>query len=154
MEPSEKIVRSLLRIITPGEISELTKIASSRPRETLTDIMLKEFDRGSGKVEVEPSSKSVLDEDLEKTPPSSSEDEDEGVKLILKGGEEVSRGSLFILFQKEKLRSSVSKIKEREVFDSYKKNSSVDLNQEKQNRKRNDRNLSSHVGILINKKQF
>ena len=152
MEPSEKIVRSLLRIITPGEISELTKIASSRPRETLTDIMLKEFDRGSGKVEVEPSSKSVLDEDLEKTPPSSSEDE--GVKLILKGGEEVSRGSLFILFQKEKLRSSVSKIKEREVFDSYKKNSSVDLNQEKQNRKRNDRNLSSHVGILINKKQF
>ena len=43
------------------------------------------------------------------------------------------------------------KIKEREVFDSYKKNSSVDLNQEKQNRKREDRNLSSHVGILINK---
>ena len=154
MEPSEKIVRSLLRIITPGEISELTKIASSRPRETLTDIMLREFERGSGKVEIEPSSKSVLDEDLEKAPPSTSEDEDESVKLILKGGEEVSRGSLFILFQKEKLRSSVSKIKEREVFDSYKKNSSVDLNQEKQNRKRDDRNLSSHVGILINKKQF
>ena len=154
MEPSEKIVRSLLRIITPGEISELTKIASSRPRETLTDIMLREFERGSGKVEIEPSSKSVLDEDLEKAPPSISEDEDEDVKLILKGGEEVSRGSLFILFQKEKLRSSVSKIKEREVFDSYKKNSSVDLNQEKQNRKRDDRNLSSHVGILINKKQF
>ena len=152
MEPSEKIVRSLLRIITPGEISELTKIASSRPRETLTDIMLREFERGSGKVEIEPSSKSVLDEDLEKAPPSISEDED--IKLILKGGEEVSRGSLFILFQKEKLRSSVSKIKEREVFDSYKKNSSVDLNQEKQNRKRDDRNLSSHVGILINKKQF
>ena len=154
MEPSEKIVRSLLRIITPGEISELTKIASSRPRETLTDIMLREFERGSGKVEIEPSSKSVLDEDLEKAPPSISEGEDEDVKLILKGGEEVSRGSLFILFQKEKLRSSVSKIKEREVFDSYKKNSSVDLNQEKQNRKRDDRNLSSHVGILINKKQF
>ena len=152
MEPSEKIVRSLLRIITPGEISELTKIASSRPRETLTDIMLREFDRGGGKAEIEPSSKSVLDEDLENAPPSTSEDE--GVKLILKGGEEVSRGSLFILFQKEKLRSSVSKIKEREVFDSYKKNSSVDLNQEKQNRKRDDRNLSSHVGILINKKQF
>mgnify|MGYP001458075399 CR=1 FL=1 len=152
MEASEKIIRSLLRIITPGEISELTKIASLRPREALTDIMLREYERGREKLEKDSSSESILDEDLEEA--SSGRTVDKDVKLVLKGGEELSRGSLFILFQKEKLRSSVAKIKEREVFDSYKKNSSVDLNQEKQNRKRDDRNLSSHVGILINKKQF
>ena len=152
MKPSEKIIRSLLRIITPGEISELTKIASSRPRETLTDIMLRDYQKGREKIDKESSLPASLDEDFEETPSGSIKDLES--RLILKGGEELSRGSLFILFQKEKLRSSVSKIKEREVFDSYKKNSSVDLNQEKQNRKRDDRNLSSHVGILINKKQF
>ena len=152
MEASEKIIRSLLRIITPGEISELTKIASLRPREALTEIMLREYEKGREKLEKDSSSESTLDEDLEET--SSGRTGDKDVKLVLKGGEELSRGSLFILSQKEKLRSSVAKIKEREVFDSYKKNSSVDLNQEKQNRKRDDRNLSSHVGILINKKQF
>ncbi|MBG07582.1 MAG: hypothetical protein CME68_02415 [Halobacteriovoraceae bacterium] len=152
MEASEKIIRSLLRIITPGEISELTKIASLRPREALTEIMLREYERGREKLEKDSSSEPTLDEDLEEA--SSGRTVDKDVKLVLKGGEELSRGSLFILFQKEKLRSSVAKIKEKEVFDSYKKNSSVDLNQEKQNRKRDDRNLSSHVGILINKKQF
>ena len=152
MKPSEKIIRSLLRIITPGEISELTKIASSRPRETLTDIMLRDYQKRREKIDKESSLPASLDEDFEETPSGSIKDLES--RLILKGGEELSRGSLFILFQKEKLRSSVSKIKEREVFDSYKKNSSVDLNQEKQNRKRDDRNLSSHVGILINKKQF
>ena len=47
MEPSEKIIRSLLRIITPDEISELTKIASLRPREALTEVMLRDYERGS-----------------------------------------------------------------------------------------------------------
>tara|TARA_Y100001954_G_scaffold104803_2_gene114053 strand:+ start:1554 stop:2012 length:459 start_codon:yes stop_codon:yes gene_type:complete len=152
VKPSEKIIRSLLRIITPGEISELTKIASLRPREALTDIMLRDYQRGRESIDKDSSSTATLDEDLEETPSVQSGDLES--RLVLKGGEELSRGSLFILFQKEKLRSSVSKIKEKEVFDSYKKNSSVDLNQEKQNRKRDDRNLSSHVGILINKKQF
>ena len=152
MKPSEKIIRSLLRIITPGEISELTKIASLRPREALTDIMLRDYQRGRENTDKDSSSTANLDEDLEETPSVQSGGLES--RLVLKGGEELSRGSLFILFQKEKLRSSVSKIKEKEVFDSYKKNSSVDLNQEKQNRKRDDRNLSSHVGILINKKQF
>ncbi|MEC8623436.1 MAG: hypothetical protein VXY34_01345 [Bdellovibrionota bacterium] len=152
MKPSEKIIRSLLRIITPGEISELTKIASLRPREALTDIMLRDYQRGRENIDKDSSSTANLDEDLEETPSVQSGGLES--RLVLKGGEELSRGSLFILFQKEKLRSSVSKIKEKEVFDSYKKNSSVDLNQEKQNRKRDDRNLSSHVGILINKKQF
>ncbi len=152
MEPSEKIIRSLLRIITPDEISELTKIASLRPREALTEIMLRDYERGREKTAMDSPVKTALDEDLKDAPLGLSDGKE--VKLILKGSEELSRGSLFILFQKEKLRSSVSKIKEREVFDSYKKNSSVDLNQEKQNRKRDDRNLSSHVGILINKKQF
>jgi len=152
VEPSEKIIRSLLRIITPDEISELTKIASLRPREALTEIMLRDYERGREKSAMDSTAKTVLDEDLKDAPLDLSDGRE--AKLILKGSEELSRGSLFILFQKEKLRSSVSKIKEREVFDSYKKNSSVDLNQEKQNRKRDDRNLSSHVGILINKKQF
>ena len=150
MKPSERIIRSLLRIVTPAEISELTKVASSRPRVALTDIMTKDHDRSKGE---EPSSSgTVLDDELDDT--SSEHLESTSSKLILKGGEELSRGSLFILSQKDKLRSSVSKIKKREVFDSYKKNSSVDLNQEKQNRKREDRNLSSHIGILVNKKQF
>ncbi|MEC7181216.1 MAG: hypothetical protein VXW15_00780, partial [Bdellovibrionota bacterium] len=132
--------------------SELTKIASLRPREALTDIMLRDYQRGRENIDKDSSSTANLDEDLEETPSVQSGGLES--RLVLKGGEELSRGSLFILFQKEKLRSSVSKIKEKEVFDSYKKNSSVDLNQEKQNRKRDDRNLSSHVGILINKKQF
>ena len=114
--------------------------------------MLRDYQKGREKIDKESSLPASLDEDFEETPSGSIKDLES--RLILKGGEELSRGSLFILFQKEKLRSSVSKIKEREVFDSYKKNSSVDLNQEKQNRKRDDRNLSSHVGILINKKQF
>ena len=150
MKPSEKIIRSLLRIITPGEISELTKIASSRPRVALTEIMVREQHRENREEAL--SSEPISSDEVKGNIPKSLRDNNS--KLVLKGGEELSKGSLFILSQKDKLRSSVSKIKEREVFDSYKKNSSVDLNQEKQNRKRDDRNLSSHVGILINKKQF
>ena len=43
MSRSNQIVRELLRLVTPDEISELTKISSSKPKVPLTAIVEKEL---------------------------------------------------------------------------------------------------------------
>tara|TARA_B100000029_G_scaffold439424_1_gene455966 strand:- start:144 stop:629 length:486 start_codon:yes stop_codon:yes gene_type:complete len=158
---SNKIVRDLLRLVTPDEISELTKIAGAKPKVPLTQLVEKELqslreynlnrmdggDASSSEGSGGPKSKDRNNINLER-------EEKKGLRFLDGEGDEPLRGSLFILSQKEKLRSSVSKIKEKEVLELYKDNSAVDLNQEKQNRKREDRTLSSHTGVLVNKRQY
>ena len=159
MSQSNKIIRYLLRLITPDEISELTKIAGSKPKVPLTEILeneiSKERNKELNKHEKIFSSDGGPDEGKVEDSKEGRKDESSEKKLSLgEKKEEVLRGSLFILAQKEKLKSSVSRIKEKEVLELYKKNSSVDINQEKENRKRADRTLTSHTGVLVNKRQF
>ncbi|MEE2744335.1 MAG: hypothetical protein VYD54_10525 [Bdellovibrionota bacterium] len=161
MGQSNKIVRELLRLVTPDEISELTKIAGAKPKVPLTQLVEKElqsikeynFNRmEGGGVSIDEDSGEQKSKDRSNINLES--EEKKGLRFLNGEGDEPLRGSLFILSQKEKLRSSVSKIKEKEVLELYKDNSAVDLNQEKQNRKRDDRTLSSHTGVLVNKRQY
>ncbi len=157
MSQSNKIIRYLLRLITPDEISELTKIAGSKPKVSLTEILENEISNAHNKNEKDFSSDGDGVSDEEKVDDSKEGRKDEFSEKELSLGEkkeDVLRGSLFILSQKEKLKSSVSRIKEKEVLELYKKNSSVDINQEKESRKRADRTLTSHTGVLVNKRQF
>jgi hypothetical protein len=157
MSQSNKIIRYLLRLITPDEISELTKIAGSKPKVSLTEILENEISKDHNKNEKNFSSDGDGVSDEEKVDDSKEGRKDEFSEKELSLGakkEDVLRGSLFILSQKEKLKSSVSRIKGKEVLELYKKNSSVDINQEKESRKRADRTLTSHTGVLVNKRQF
>ena len=96
MKPSEKIIRSLLRIITPGEISELTKIASSRPRVALTEIMIREQYRENREEAL--SSEAISSDEVKENIPESLKDNNS--KLVLKGGEELSRGAYLFFLKK------------------------------------------------------
>jgi len=58
----------------------------------------------------------------------------------------------FILREKQRLKESQKKLKEKEVFGLYRKSASVDLEQEKF--LKGDLSKSSNGGILINKKQL
>lgn len=60
--------------------------------------------------------------------------------------------SLLILEVKRKLKSAQEKIKEKEVYDLYKKNNLIDIQQEKLNNQ-SDMKKSSNMGVLVNKKQ-
>ncbi|MFG1515900.1 hypothetical protein ABMA71_14890, partial [Halobacteriovorax sp. ZH3_bin.1] len=60
--------------------------------------------------------------------------------------------STFILNEKEKFKTVYTRLKSREVLDLYAKNSVVDLEQERKNRR--DLSKNSSTGVLVNKKHY
>jgi len=58
----------------------------------------------------------------------------------------------FIIREKRKLQASQKKLKERQILESYKKNASIDIEEEK--KLKEDLSKSSKLGVLINKRQY
>ena len=109
MSQSNKIVRDLLRLITPDEISELTKIAGSKPKIPLTELVVKELqslrEHSLNKSDYSDEAHSMVDEkrkEIEKRDVNLERDEKKGLKFLNDESGEPLRGSLFILSQKEK----------------------------------------------------
>ena len=89
MSQSNKIVRDLLRLITPDEISELTKIAGSKPKVPLTELVVKELqslrEHSLNKSDYSDESRSMVDEkrkEIEKRDVNLERDEKKGIKVF------------------------------------------------------------------------
>tara|TARA_R100000656_G_scaffold107455_2_gene79607 strand:+ start:239 stop:730 length:492 start_codon:yes stop_codon:yes gene_type:complete len=159
---------SLLRILTPEEINELTTTSEGNKRVPLTQLMyLKMGVETSSEVESASVAKilpftfpdkdddtaenSTADEALESPEVEALETEaDEQAQVDSSESDEKLQTSVFILVEKKRLENTVHKMRSKDLIKSYKKNASIDLEQEKGLRE--DMSQSSRSGVLINKK--
>lgn len=170
MVVSKLIIQRLLRILTPYEINELTVMFDGENKRSLTDMVNNQFEKAMKKKadnnmgEILIFEKRLSEEQLEDVEKVEEEvdidDCDENVMLeesqvaeqeVAK--QEVSERvntTVFILDQKEKFKKNQKKLKGREVMDTYKKEASVSIEQEKKNN--HDLSRSTVSGILVNKK--
>ena len=166
------ILTNILRLLTPEEINELTTRSEGVNRFNLTEMLdqdmsegliFEENENGDG-AKILPFKKEIDEDDVI----------DKEVAFI--AGEKVSEymqhyfiknslgntatdssgntldTSVFILNEKKRFQYSQAKLKEKEVIGLYKKNASVDIEQEKSIK--DDMSKSTKYGVLINKKQF
>lgn len=165
------LLTDILRILTPEEISELTSQSTSNSRLALTDLldMVEEGESVSFNTE-------ASEVDGAKILPFKKKEEVTEEKEVYHCGKNTQeyiehhfhkitlgetakneRGdtvvtSVFILKEKERFKYVQAKLKSREVLDLYRKNSNVDIEQEKI--LKDDLSKSSRSGVLINKKQY
>ncbi|MBH48022.1 MAG: hypothetical protein CME71_07605 [Halobacteriovorax sp.] len=162
------LMMSLLRILTPEEINELTTTSEGNKRVPLTQLMyLKMGVETSSEVESASVAKilpftfpdkdddtaenSTADEALESPEVEALETEaDEQAQVDSSESDEKLQTSVFILVEKKRLENTVHKMRSKDLIKSYKKNASIDLEQEKGLRE--DMSQSSRSGVLINKK--
>ena len=163
------LMMNLLRILTPEEINELTTTSEGNKRVPLTQLMFHKMGMQTTE-EIESSSLAKI---LPFTYPEeeNSEEEikmsDETEEVVItetseeitiqdstKNEEHYNNGklptSVFILHEKKRLEASVHKMRSKELLKNYKKNASLDIEQEKN--LRDDMKKSSRSGVLINKK--
>lgn len=159
---------NLLRILTPEEINELTTTSEGNKRVPLTQLMYVKMGVETSE-EVESASlakilpftfpEQELDEESEENAPELQADlEQEGDVSAQSAAEQAQepnpeermQTSAFILFEKKRLEKNVHKMRQKEIMQSYKKNASLDIEQEKGIR--DDMKKSSRSGVLVNKK--
>lgn len=162
------LMMNLLRILTPEEINELTTTSEGNKRVPLTQLMYvkmgvetnEELESASlAKIlpftfpekpaEVLASDEQIGEENLEPLP------QDEEQPISTQSAEPVAsdermQTSAFILFEKKRLEKTVHKMRQKEIMQSYKKNASIDIEQERGIR--DDMKKSSRSGVLVNKK--
>ncbi len=162
------LMMNLLRILTPEEINELTTTSEGNKRVPLTQLMYVKMGVETSE-EVESASlakilpftfpEKVIEDDAEDvglSQETSSEDvesvgDEVGVENSQESeSEERMQTSAFILFEKKRLEKNVHKMRQKEIMQSYKKNASLDIEQEKGIR--DDMKKSSRSGVLVNKK--
>lgn len=160
---------SLLRILTPEEINELTTTSEGNKRVPLTQLMYRKMGVATSET-IEASSLAKI---LPFTFPASEEEqlestESDDVPFQVTGSEEPietaelevsSNGpmndekmqtSVFILHEKKRLEANVHKMRSKELLKNYRKNASLDIEQERG--LRDDMKKSSRLGVLVNKK--
>ena len=159
---------NLLRILTPEEINELTTTSEGNKRVPLTQLMYVKMGVETSE-EVEAASLAKIlpftfpeeekDEELETISEESAPFEEHSdttdqntVDDSKKENEPDERlqTSSFILIEKKRLEKNVHKMRQKEIMQSYKKNASIDIEQERG--LRDDMKKSSRSGVLINKK--
>ena len=149
----------LLRIITPEEISEIATRHNGGKFLSLTALAVERFEE---KIFRDFSDDEKVHSDLEeksaaKILPFKTED-DEGKEVEAKvHAPKVTHGenenmATFILIEKERLKRSQQTLKQKEVIDLYRKNSSVDVEQIKHTNQ--DIANASEAGTLVNKKHY
>lgn len=173
------LMMSLLRILTPEEINELTTTSDGNKRVPLTQLMyLKMGVETSGELETTSLAKilpftfpdsaaendkdkvdkldddalslEVVSEESSLGPASTGQQNEKVEKEDISSGDEKMQTSVFILHEKERLAENVHKMRSKDLMKSYKKNASLDIEQERG--LRDDMNKSSRSGVLINKK--
>lgn len=174
------LMMSLLRILTPEEINELTTTSDGNKRVPLTQLMyLKMGVETRGELETtslakilpftfpdsaaenddkvkaekpdgDATSLGVVSEKSSPGPASTDQQNEKIEKEDISSGDEKMQTSVFILHEKERLAENVHKMRSKDLMKSYKKNASLDIEQERG--LRDDMNKSSRSGVLINKK--
>lgn len=157
------LMMSLLRILTPEEINELTTKHEGDSRVSLTELLeksLKGLSCSHDQAHIIPFSKKknvlvaasqvleILNQiPLQQLEMKSSEDSHE---KILR--DEDGNTSNFILSEKEKFKENHTKLKQKEVFSLYQKTASVDIELERKTN--DDLKKSTKVGVLVDKQQY
>ena len=163
------LMMSLLRILTPEEINELTTTSEGNKRVPLTQLMyLKMGVETSDEMESASVAKILpftfpdKDDDTDDEKSTLNEasqgpdievaeiEPDEQAQADPSESDEKLQTSVFILVEKKRLENTVHKMRSKDLIKSYKKNASIDLEQEKGLRE--DMSQSSRSGVLINKK--
>ncbi len=172
------LMMSLLRVLTPEEINELTTTSDSHNRVSLTQLMYHKMGVATQQ-EIESSSlakilpftykeapvpleqPAALEPEVQTEPPLVEVKSEPLSKLApplaptVQGEALVAEGrlatSVFILHEKRKIEASVQKLRSQELHASYKKNAALDIEQHKE--ARNDLRRSSLTGVLVDKKQ-
>lgn len=158
---------NLLRILTPEEINELTTTSEGNKRVPLTQLMYVKMGVETEEVESASLAKILpftfpekeLD-DNEQPLASGSQATEEIQEVVESEGvsnesvdnqqDDKMQTSAFILFEKKRLEKNVHKMRKKEIMQSYKKNASLDIEQEKG--LHDDMKKSSRSGVLVNKK--
>lgn len=162
----------IFRLLTPEEINKLTSSSKGDKRVSLTE-MMHQYDQG-----VLPSNEGAKILPFKRAGDESSVEEDQvGQKTEFLAGPEVVKylqhhfektdidheyssnrsskfidNSSFIINEKKRFNYSQTKLKGQEVLKLYRKNSSVDIEQEK--KLKDDLSKSAQVGVLVNKRQY
>lgn len=171
MKAKSFLLTTILRVLTPEEISDLTTTSTGDRRVNLTDIINQRLD-GVGHDFGDPERMAKI------LPFKKSEDEEEVVEekvptfCGLRAQEFIERffirrkltdtsvdsegnqieTSSFIFNEKERFAYSQSKLKQREVLGLYRQNAAVDVDQVRA--LKDDLFQSAHTGVLVNKKQY
>lgn len=147
----------LLRIITPEEISEIATRHNGGKFLSLTALAVERFEE---KVFRDFSDDEKLHSDLEEKSAAKIlpfKAEDGGEEEVKIHAPKVTHGenenmATFILIEKARLKRSQQTLKQKEIIDLYRKNSSVDVEQIKHTNQ--DINNAGEAGTLVNKKHF
>lgn len=164
------LLSTILRVLTPEEISELTTTSVGDNRVVLTDIINQrlsgvEHDFGDSEkmAKILPFKKKgeeevVVEAEPIKAGPVCSEYLDRffkrqemGDTAMDESGEMVETSS-FIFNEKDRFAYSQAKLKQVEVLGLYKKNAAVDVEQVRA--LKDDMSKSAQSGVLIDKKQY
>lgn len=177
MSANELLISSILRILTPEEINELTTTFDGASKTSLTDMISEkiEFDSHTSDAEgakilpFAPRADVEEQNDKEQSVEMVSgpkvmmllESLSEWTKQAIKNpfGENRKKRiarksketSSFIIEEKKKFEKTYTSLKSREVIGLYEKNSHVDIEQQRTNK--DDLTKSGQTGILVNKKQ-
>ena len=157
----KNLIKNLLRILTPEEIIELTKLNKPEGRRSLTELILKSFGKempatlraaqnekdGDKKAEESQVDKEIAVKELEEN--QDLKDSAAGEKS---SSTEQKKGVVFILDIKEKMKGSQRALKEQEIIHLYEETSKVDIEQERGHK--DDMKKSGAQGVLVNKRQF
>ena len=143
----KNLIRNLLRVLTPDEVIELTNLNSADGMKSLTDLLLKRFDKNFQKNMPFPEIKKVEASEIE--PQGLVDSVDSNISSIKN---EQKKGVVFILEIKEKMKGCQRALKEQEIIHLYEETSKVDIEQEKGHK--DDMKKSGALGVLINKRQF
>lgn len=163
------LMMSLLRILTPEEINELTTTSEGNKRVPLTQLMYRKMGVATSET-IEASSLAKIlpftfpaseEEQLESTEsddvPFQVTDSEEPIETaeqeVSSNGpvnDEKMQTSVFILHEKKRLEANVHKMRSKELLKNYRKNASLDIEQERG--LRDDMKKSSRLGVLVNKK--
>lgn len=160
MAEVHNLIKHILRIVTPEEISEIATRHNGGKFLALTDLAYERFEKNVYRdfasdetivleKRVEQSQAKILPFETEARSEDKSEEEKHSTKAEHGQNENMAT---FILIEKERLKKSQKSLKQKEIVDLYKKNSHIDVEQIKQTNQ--DKDKSDDVGILVNKKHF
>lgn len=166
------LIRKLLRVLTPEEVTDLTTFGDGIAKEALTDLLMGHNSgqqikyNASGFAKVIPFPELItgvedqgqLQDDQLVTGQRVHQFINQFITKVKFESHKVHPGakpvetSTFILNEKERFKAVYSRLKGKEVLELYAKNSVVDLEQERKNRR--DLSKNSSTGVLVNKKHY
>jgi hypothetical protein len=159
MIESHNLIKKLLRITTPEEISEIATRHNGGKFLSLTDLAVERFEKKISRDFSDDAEAHEITEiaSVAKILPFKSDTELNTQQEQIVHQSKVLHGenenmATFILIEKERLKKSQQSLKQKEIIDLYRKNSSVDVEQIKQTNQ--EAASGDELGILVNKKHY